>query len=185
MNQITTQHLIIRTIQTNDLQTFKAFEQRNKDHLALCSPVYSFSDDEYQKLIDCWVKEQEEGKAVRFFLCAKDDPQEQVIGLCNFTNIVRGPFQACYLGYKIDHAYEGKGLMFEALQAAIAYMFAQLNLHRIMANYMPSNTRSAKLLARLGFVIEGTAKNYLLINNRWEDHILTARINTNWRKDGY
>ena len=43
-----------------------------------------------------------------------------------------------------------------------------------MANYMPINFRSAKLLHRLGFTVEGYAKNYLLINNRWEDHVLTA-----------
>jgi ribosomal-protein-alanine N-acetyltransferase len=43
-----------------------------------------------------------------------------------------------------------------------------------MANYMPINTRSAKLLNRLGFKIEGYAEKYLLINGQWEDHILTA-----------
>jgi len=46
--------------------------------------------------------------------------------------IFRGAFHACYLGYKIDHAYEGKGLMYEALEVAIRYIFEELRLHRIM-----------------------------------------------------
>ena len=46
---------------------------------------------------------------------------------------------------------------------------------------MPSNERSARLLHRLGFVIEGHAKKYLLINGQWEDHILTSLTNENWR----
>jgi ribosomal-protein-alanine N-acetyltransferase len=59
-------------------------------------------------------------------------------------------------------------------------MFEQQKLHRIMANYMPSNKRSARLLQKLGFVIEGHAKKYLLINGQWEDHVLTSLTNENW-----
>lgn len=42
---------------------------------------------------------------------------------------------------------------------------------------MPANERSARLLARLGFERKGYARAYLKIAGRWEDHILTARIN--------
>ena len=33
------------------------------------------------------------------------------------------------------------------------------------------------LLERLGFEREGFAREYLMINGRWEDHILTSLIN--------
>lgn len=71
--------------------------------------------------------------------------------------------------------------MFEALEASIKYVFEDLKIHRVMANYMPINTRSAKLLYRLGFIIEGYAENYLLIKGQWEDHILTALSIEQWR----
>jgi ribosomal-protein-alanine N-acetyltransferase len=67
--------------------------------------------------------------------------------------------------------------MREALLKANAYVFDSLGLHRIMANYMPSNERSAHVLDRLGFTREGLAKDYLKIDGRWEDHILTSLIN--------
>ncbi len=70
--------------------------------------------------------------------------------------------------------------MSEAVAKAIDYMFEKQKLHRIMANYMPSNERSARLLHKLGFVVEGCAKKYLLINGRWEDHILSSLTNENW-----
>mgnify|MGYP003503306207 FL=1 len=177
MTQLITTRLILRIITTTDTLNYVAFEERNKDHFTSWSPAQQFSHDEYQNLIDTWVRDGQQGNSARFFLFLKDDAQEQIIGMCNFSNIIRGPFQACYLGYKIDHAYEGKGLMFEALQSAIAYMFDEQNLHRIMANYMPINIRSGKLLQRLGFSIEGEAKQYLLINGIWADHILTSLIN--------
>ena len=58
--------------------------------------------------------------------------------------------------------------MCEATQQAISFVFENLHLHRIMANYMPVNTRSASLLTRLGFSIEGYAEKYLYINNQSE-----------------
>lgn len=73
--------------------------------------------------------------------------------------------------------------MFEALQAAIRYMQRQQNIHRIMANYMPHNQRSGALLARLGFEKEGYAKDYLLIDGRWQDHVLTALTRHEWTPD--
>jgi ribosomal-protein-alanine N-acetyltransferase len=127
-----------------------------------------------------WEQEFKEGRSVRFLLVLKENPKGEIIGFCNFSQIFRGPFQACYLGYHIDAGFEGKGLMSEAVAKAIEYMFEQQKLHRIMANYMPSNERSARLLQKLGFVVEGRAKKYLLINGQWEDHILTSLTNENW-----
>ncbi len=88
--------------------------------------------------------------------------------------MVRGSFHACYLGYSIGQKWQGQGLMFEALTAAIRYMQRTQHIHRIMANYMPHNQRSGDLLARLGFEKEGYAKDYLLIDGEWRDHVLTA-----------
>ena len=100
-----------------------------------------------------------------------------IIGACNFSNVVRDAFQACHLGYALSESGQGQGLMHEALTAAIAHVFNAMQLHRIMANYRPENQRSARLLARLGFEREGEARAYLKINGVWADHVLTALIN--------
>lgn len=62
--------------------------------------------------------------------------------MANFSNVVRGSFHACYLGYSIGEKWQGQGLMFEALTTAIRYMQRTQHIHRIMANYMPHNQRS-------------------------------------------
>jgi ribosomal-protein-alanine N-acetyltransferase len=116
----------------------------------------------------------DEGYAVHFAVLDRDSGQ--MIGACNFSGIIRGAFQACYLGYHIDELHQGRGLMQEALEAGIRYMFETMNLHRIMANYIPDNERSARLLERLGFEREGYAKAYLNIAGRWQDHVLTALV---------
>ncbi|MEI8365893.1 MAG: GNAT family N-acetyltransferase [Parachlamydiaceae bacterium] len=176
--QILTPRLILRAPQMEDAVVLKEFEKRNQAHLAQWESPREM-DVDYHLSLTAWKKECDEGRSARFFLFPKDHPSS-LIGMCNFTQIFRGAFQACYLGYKIDQEYEGQGLMFEALESLISYIFKELHLHRIMSNYMPVNARSAKLLQRLGFDIEGYAKDYLRINNRWEDHVLTALSCEKW-----
>ncbi len=120
-------------------------------------------------------REMETGSALHLLLTGAGTGQ--LIGECNFTNIVRGPFLACHLGFSIDRRSEGQRLMHEGLTAALDYVFGGLRLHRIMANYRPGNVRSARLLEGLGFVREGVARAYLKIDGVWADHVLTSLIN--------
>ena len=128
-------------------------------------------------------REFEQDISMRLVLFSRDDALGAVLGDCNFSNFVRGPFQACYLGYKVSGRVEGQGLMFEALTAACRYAFENLRLHRIMANYVPTNERSGRLLRRLGFTVEGYARDYLLVGGQWRDHILTSLTNTALRPE--
>lgn len=97
-----------------------------------------------------------------------------VSGTVNFSQIARGPSQSCVLGYGIARELEGKGHMTEALGLALAYAFGPLGLHRVEANYRPTNARSGRLLRKLGFVVEGYSRDYLFLDGRWEDHVRTA-----------
>jgi len=117
----------------------------------------------------------ESGAGLKFSALSPD--RSEVIATCNFSNIVRGVFQACHLGYSIAEKYQGQGIMTEVLRAGIDHVFEDMGLHRIMANYQPENTRSAALLERLGFQQEGIAHSYLKIGGQWRDHVLTSLIN--------
>lgn len=105
----------------------------------------------------------------------------RIIGKVRYSNIVRGPAQFCFLGYDLDESSQGHGYMTEALAAANEFVFRELKLHRIMANFIPRNERSGAVLKRLSFTFEGYARDYLRINGRWEDHVLTSLTNPNWQ----
>ncbi|NJL87611.1 MAG: GNAT family N-acetyltransferase [Leptolyngbyaceae cyanobacterium SM1_1_3] len=111
-------------------------------------------------------------RSLRMFLFERD--RLEVLGVVNFNRIVRGLFQSSTLGYNLAENKQGQGYMSEALNVALPYAFEQLDLRRIVAAYMPRNVRSANLLKRLGFKIDGRVRNYLQINGRWEDHVLTS-----------
>ncbi|PJG59571.1 GNAT family N-acetyltransferase [Aeromonas cavernicola] len=154
------------------------FYQRNRAHLTPWEPLR----DAYFYTLPYWHGRLQDSYSQCFNgtginLVALDPAGEQVIAICNASNIMMGIFKACHLGYAVDQHYQGQGLMQEILTAVINYLFHERGLHRIMACYMPTNRRSGVLLARLGFEREGYAREYLLINGRWEDHILTSLIN--------
>ena len=115
--------------------------------------------------------------SLRLGIFRRNDPEGPLLGHVNFNQIQRGGFQACTLGYSLDRRCEGRGMMTEALTAAVPYVFGELKLHRIQANYIPSNERSGRVLRRLGFVVEGYARDYLFIGGAWRDHLLTALTN--------
>lgn len=116
-------------------------------------------------------------ESLRFFLYLNDMLDDAPIGTCSFTQIRRGPLQSCNLGYDLAERCVGQGFMTEALLAAIDYVFTQTGLHRIEASYQPRNERSGRLLRRLGFTVEGYARDYLFIGDVWHDHILTSLMN--------
>jgi len=118
-------------------------------------------------------------QSLKLFLFNLQHPR-QIIASINFSNIIRGAFQSCTLGFSIAAQYQGQGYMTETLSFACSSAFSELKLHRIMAAYLPHNQRSGKLLRRLGFQIEGYAPQYLCINGLWQDHFLTSLINDNF-----
>ena len=166
-----------------------AFVERNREHQKPWNPpepegLYTLAH--WQAVVAKCASAFDATTAVRFWMAASGQPN-RVIGSIGYSQISCGPFWSCVLGYQIDHECEGQGLMSEALRATNRYMFAQQRLHRIAANYRPENIRSGRLLAKLGFRIEGFAKDYLFIDGAWRDHVLTSiangAFNTGWLGD--
>ncbi|HVK72712.1 MAG TPA: GNAT family N-acetyltransferase [Kofleriaceae bacterium] len=163
----------------DDAHVVSQYFQRNRHHLARWSPPTpdGFYTEPY------WIRRGEknlidarDGKAFRFAIVWKDNPAGDLLGTISLTEIVRGPLQQAYLGYGLDERAQGKGIMTEAVRVACAWAFDVQRLHRVSANYMPTNERSAEVLRRCGFTVVGYARDYLFINGAWRDHVLTALV---------
>ncbi|QCP53862.1 30S ribosomal protein S5 alanine N-acetyltransferase [Trinickia violacea] len=175
---IVTARVVLRTASPADSETLLAYYAANSAHLKPWEPArppHFYERQSIEARLALMTEQMAAGNALHVLLFERSEGE--LIGDCNFTNIVRGPFQACHLGYALGARFEGRGLMHEALSAAIAFMFETVGLHRVMANYRPENQRSARLLEKLGFEREGLARAYLKIDGAWADHVLTSLIN--------
>jgi [ribosomal protein S5]-alanine N-acetyltransferase len=180
--EIVTERLVLRMALPADVPRILRYFHENREHLAPFEPWRPpefFTDQFWRDQIGLAHREFEQDRSMRLFLFDRRVPDE-VVGVANFTSIIRGAFHACNLGYSLRERDQGRGLMHEALRYAIAFAFDDLHLHRVQANYMPHNRRSGTLLRRLGFGVEGYARDYLRIDGRWEDHVLTSLTNSRW-----
>jgi [ribosomal protein S5]-alanine N-acetyltransferase len=174
---------VLRLAEPHEAPAVLCYYEQNRKHLAPWDPLRPadfYTLEFWLDRIQADVDEFHADRSVRFFLF-EPELERTVLGCASFTSISRGVFQSCNLGYSLGAAVQGKGLMTEALAVALRYMFDELNLHRVAANYMPRNVRSGAVLRRLGFTIEGQARDYLRIAGRWEDHVLTSLTNRRWR----
>jgi len=178
--QLATDRLLLAILPLHAAPRMLAFAEENDEHLARWEPPRPagyFTADYWRRRLVQNLDEHARDRSLRLSIVQRADPNGPVLGHCNYSNFVRGAFQACTLGYSLDHRWEGQGVMREALQASLAHLFGPLRMHRIMANYIPTNERSGRLLRRLGFVVEGYARDYLFIGGAWRDHVLTALTN--------
>ena len=114
------------------------------------------------------------------FLVTMSDSND-IAGVINVNEVVRGLFQSAYLGYYAVLPYAGRGLMRQGLQRVLRYCFQEMRLHRLEANIQPENERSIALVRALGFSKEGYSPRYLKICGRWRDHERWAILAEQWR----
>jgi ribosomal-protein-alanine N-acetyltransferase len=174
--------VVLRLPDEKDAVRIAHYMEENRLHLARTNPPRGaeyYTATYWRKIAPAIARDFLEDRGARFFLFTLSGLP---IGMAHFAQIIRGPFHACYLGYELAEREQGQGLMTEALRLGIDYLFQVRNLHRIMANHLPENQRSQRVLEKLGFVREGLARQYLFIDGQWRDHILTSLTNPSWRE---
>jgi len=130
---------------------------------------------------DGWLREGEDGRRERWLVRMRESGL--FAGYLAANEIVYGSFQSAYLGYWATAPCAGRGLMREALVAALDHWFhrRRFRLHRLEANIQPRNEASRGLIRRLGFRLEGLSPRYLAVGGVWRDHERWALTAEEWR----
>jgi ribosomal-protein-alanine N-acetyltransferase len=174
-----TDRLILRILRPKDAGLVLDYVSRNKDFLKEWEtdrPDDYYTLSHQKGILKRDYRRFKDGQMLRLWIFKKDDPNK-VIGTIALDNIIRGPFLSCFLGYRLDRDNINRGYTTEALGELIQIAFHEMSLHRIEANIMPRNQRSLRVVEKLGFVDEGLSRDYLKINEKWEDHIHMVLLN--------
>jgi [ribosomal protein S5]-alanine N-acetyltransferase len=164
---------LLRAPRQDDFLQWRDLRQNSRSFLEAWEPRWNddeFLQSSFRRRISHYNKLVAEDLAYPFFIFSADGQTLQ--GAITLSNVRRGVAQMATLGYWTGEAYANRGVMADALATIKNFASEDLDLHRLEAACLQTNTPSIRLLVRAGFEREGFAKAYLKINGRWEDHIL-------------
>ncbi len=172
-------YVTLRTPQMSDYFAWAELRAASREFLTPWEPLWAndeLSRASFRRRVRHYLRDLREDVGYALFVFAT--PTGGLVGGLTLCNVRRGVTQSCTLGYWVGAKYAKQGYMTAAVRAAIPFVFDSLELHRLEAACLPSNTASIRLLEKTGFKREGLARRYLRINGIWQDHLLYALLDT-------
>ncbi len=129
--------------------------------------------EEVHKLIDVINQRYYSNEGITWAITLVDNPT--LIGTIGFWRIESENHRA-EIGYLLDPAFHGKGIMHEAMKVVLDYGFSTLKLHSVEANIDKDNEASMKLVERCGFVKEAHFKENYYFEGQFLDSVIYSLL---------
>lgn len=174
--------VFLRYPQNGDYEAWSALRAESRKFLTPWEPIWPADDltrTSYRRRIKRYQQDIRDDLAYPFLIFRTED--EALVGGATLSNVRRGVAQACSLGYWSGERFARQGYVSAAVKALLPFCFKTLKMHRVEAACLPTNEASKALLRKVGFVEEGLARSYLRINGVWQDHVLFAALDQDFR----
>jgi len=103
--------------------------------------------------------------------------QDHLCGMIGHHGIDR-PNRSTSMGYWLDAAHQGKGIMTASCRVMINHAFTELDLHRVDIRCAVENHRSRAIPRRLGFTLEGVARQSEWLYDHFVDLAIYGLLRT-------
>ncbi|GAB3305448.1 GNAT family N-acetyltransferase [Epidermidibacterium keratini] len=101
------------------------------------------------------------------------------LGWCTF-NSWNPDFRSGSLGFCLNESAWGRGYATEAAHALLGWAYESLDLNRVQAECDTRNGASARVLEKLGFVLEGTLREDCIVNGDVSDSWVYGLLRCDW-----
>ena len=101
------------------------------------------------------------------------------LGWCGLTKW-NPDYRSASLGYCLDDAAWGHGYATEGSRALLQWGFDTLDLNRVQAEADTRNAASARVLEKLGFLLEGTLREDCVVNGDVSDSWVYGLLRREW-----
>lgn len=168
-----TSRFILREAKLSDIDNIINYYKRNQTRLdpyGPARPAHFYHYDSWKLNIFRYRHESVQTLGLHLFLFEKNN--KEVIGKVSLSQILKHIRMSASLGYHIDTNFEGQGITSEAVKIITAYAFKNFRLQSIEAGFLPNNLKSERVLLKCGFKKCGLFPEYLLLNGKWEDHLV-------------
>lgn len=134
----------------------------------------------FKRRLKRYQRNERESKGFTYLLFTKSN--KTLVGGITISRILRGVAQSCAIGYWVGEPYINKGYMSEAVVGILPEVFNEQGFHRLEAACLPHNIASVRVLEKAGFQREGYAREYLKIAGKWQDHLLFAILESDYKR---
>lgn len=149
----------------------------NPEVTRFCDIVTLADRQQAGRLLAFFQSQFEKNTGIRWGITEKGLPG--VIGLCG---VVWYPHnRSALLSYDLDQNYWSRGIMTEAVDAVIRYVFTTFGINRITATTCVENKRSIRVLQHSGFQEEGILRDWGFWKGRFEDLRCFSRLRRDLR----
>lgn len=174
-----TDRLCIRHFQDSDLEPFFAY--RNDPDVAR----YQGWDAPYsrEKAVEFMAEMKHKDPYVKgewFQTALEETATGEMVG--DIAYYLKKDDPQAYIGCTIARAHWRKGYGREAIQRLLAYLFDELNLHRVIAITDTENIPSFSMLDHMGFRREGHFVENLMFKGHWASEYHYAMLKREWEK---
>lgn len=166
----------LRPVRVSDARPWREIRVRNATWLRPWepsnpeTPLTRSSIGPYVSMVRTMRREARQGMALPWVVTFGDE----FAGQLTVGSITWGSSRTGTVGYWIDEAFAGHGIIPTALAMATDHCFRVVGLHRLEASIRPENAASRRVVEKLGFREEGIRVRQLHINGQWRDHISYA-----------
>ncbi len=106
----------------------------------------------------------------------------ELIGTLGYYKWVKSGGFSAEMGYDLLKEYRRKGIMKEAMTAAIDFGFRHMQLNRIQIKIDPRNTASLALVDSLGFTREGMIRDSQFFRGKFVDDVIFSMLLREWKR---
>lgn len=172
---IETPRLLLMPIEISDGDELWDAVEGSRWHLERWLPWVPFNStrEASSRYAEACVADWDGGRAVRFAI--RERHTRELLGVVGLDSCVH-LHRSCELGYWLRRDATGKGLMTEAASASVEFAFSRMSMHRIRCAAATDNFPSLRVIQRLGFRFEGIARQAELVQSRWLDHAVFAKL---------
>lgn len=173
---LATERLQMRELNARDATALFAMRSNERIMAHIGRPRHT-TLEETMKLIQVIAQDRIDNTGITWAITLKGSGE--LIGTIGYYRLKKEHYRG-EIGYMLSPDHWGRGLMGEALEAAVACGFARFGFHSIEAVTDPRNTASNKLLERHGFVREGLFRE----NYYWNGEFLDSAVYSRLRSSG-
>jgi len=117
-------------------------------------------------------------------LAIHDRDSDRLIGTCAFSQFDGDNGSALFHITIGEKDCWGRGYGTEATELMLDHAFGQLGLHRVALSVFAFNERALRSYRKVGFVVEGRAREAIWRDGRYWDEIHMSVLEVDWRDRG-